>query len=39
MAGSIEVRDLRVTRGSFTLEVDALSIQPREVFALLGSTG
>ena len=39
MAGSIEVRDLRVTRGEFTLEVDELSIQPREVFAILGSTG
>lgn len=39
MAGSIDVRNLRVTRGEFTLEVDELSIVPREVFAILGSTG
>ena len=39
MAGSIEVRNLRVTRGEFTLEVDELSIEPREVFAILGTTG
>ncbi len=39
MAGSIEVHNLRVTRGEFTLEVDELSICPREVFAILGSTG
>lgn len=38
-AGSIEVRNLRVTRGEFTLEVDELFIRPREVFAILGSTG
>ena len=39
MAGSVEVRNLCVTRGDFTLEVDALSIVPGEVFAILGSTG
>ena len=39
MAGSIEVRDLRVERGSFVLEVSRLSVRPREVFAILGSTG
>ena len=39
MAGSIEVRDLRVERGSFVLEVPRLSVRPREVFAILGSTG
>ena len=39
MAGSIEVRDLVVRRGDFTLTVDELHINPREVFAILGSTG
>lgn len=39
MAGSIDVRNLRVTRGDFVLEVDELSIRPNEVFAILGSTG
>ena len=39
MAGSISIRDLTVTRGSFTLRVDALDVEPREVFAILGRTG
>lgn len=39
MAGLIEVQNLRVTRGEFTLEVDGLRIDPREVFAILGTTG
>ena len=39
MAGSIEVRDLVVSRGDFTLRVDRLSVAPREVFAILGETG
>lgn len=39
MAGSISIRDLTVTRGSFTLRVDALDVAPREVFAILGRTG
>ena len=39
MAGSISIRDLTVTRGSFTLWVDELEIAPREVFAILGRTG
>ena len=39
MASSIEVRNLRVERGSFTLEVAELAVRPREVFAILGSTG
>ena len=39
MAGSIEVRNLRVVRGEFTLTVDELAIRKREVFAILGSTG
>ena len=38
-AGLIEVRDLRVSRGEFTLTVDELAIKPGEVFAILGSTG
>lgn len=39
MAGSISIRDLTVTRGSFMLRVDALDVAPREVFAILGRTG
>ena len=39
MAGSVEIRDLRVQRGSFALRVPRLIIEPREVFAILGSTG
>jgi molybdate transport system ATP-binding protein len=38
-AGLIEVRNLRVSRGEFTLTVDELAIKPGEVFAILGSTG
>ncbi|HIW76459.1 MULTISPECIES: ABC transporter ATP-binding protein [Gordonibacter] len=39
MAGRIDVEGLRVKRGSFSLEVDKLSVEPREVFAILGETG
>lgn len=39
VSGSIEIDDLRVVRGSFELTVDRLSIDPREVFAILGKTG
>lgn len=39
MGGSVEVRGLCVHRGSFSLEVGELAIRPREVFAILGSTG
>lgn len=39
MAGSIDVKQLEVTRGEFTLRVDDLRIEPGEVFALLGTTG
>lgn len=39
MPGSIDIEGLRVSRGSFTLSVDRLSIAPREVFAILGTTG
>lgn len=39
MGGSVEVRNLRVRRGSFVLDVPHLAICPREVFAILGSTG
>ena len=39
MAGSIDVENLEVTRGEFTLRVDGLRIEPSEVFAILGTTG
>ena len=39
MAGSIEIRNLRVKRGSFVLDVPALDVHPHEIFAILGSTG
>lgn len=39
MAGSIDVENLEVTRGEFTLHVDGLRIEPGEVFAILGTTG
>lgn len=39
MIGSIDVSNLVVTRGEFTLRVDELHIEPGEVFAILGSTG
>ncbi|MEI3376967.1 MAG: ATP-binding cassette domain-containing protein [Coriobacteriales bacterium] len=39
MAGSIEMRELKVERGSFTLHVSSLDVRPREIFAILGSTG
>lgn len=39
MAGSIEIEDLEALRGSFCLSVSNLRIEPREIFAILGSTG
>lgn len=39
MAGTIDIRDLRVTRGEFLLQVDELSIRAGEIFAILGTTG
>ena len=39
MAGSIDIRDLRVTRGEFTLTVDELSVEAGEIFAIVGTTG
>lgn len=39
MAGSIEIKGLRVRRGAFGLAVDRLSVFPREVFSILGETG
>ena len=39
MAGSIRIDRLLVTRGSFTLRVDELTVSPREIFAILGETG
>ena len=39
MAGSVEIRNLRVRRGAFELAVDRLSVFPREVFSILGETG
>lgn len=39
MAGSIEIRNLRVRRRSFVLDVPALDVHPHEIFAILGSTG
>ena len=39
MAGSIDIRGLRVTRGEFTLTVDELAINAGEIFAILGTTG
>lgn len=37
--GSVRIEGLTVRRGSFQLRVDELFIEPREVFAILGSTG
>lgn len=37
--GSVSVEELVVNRGSFKLRVGELAIKPREVFAILGSTG
>ena len=39
MAGSIDIRGLRVTRGEFTLTVDELLVEAGEIFAILGTTG
>lgn len=37
--GCVSVEELVVNRGSFKLHVGELAIKPREVFAILGSTG
>ena len=37
--GSIEIRDMVACRGSFSLRVDALHIEPHEIFAIVGETG
>ena len=34
MAGRIDIRELRVTRGEFTLAVDDLSVKAGEIFAV-----
>ncbi len=39
MPGRIDIHDLRVTRGDFTLEVNELSVYEGEIFAILGTTG
>lgn len=37
--GSIEVRDMVVRRGSFSLSVESLRVEPHELFAIVGETG
>lgn len=37
--GSIRVRNLLATRGSFSLRVPSLDVQPGQVFAIVGRTG
>ena len=37
--GSIEIRDMVARRGSFSLRVDGLHIEPHEIFAIVGETG
>lgn len=37
--GSIEIRDMVARRGSFSLRVDDLHIEPHEIFAIVGETG
>lgn len=39
MAASICVQNLRVERGDFVLQVDALDVKAGEIFAILGTTG
>lgn len=39
MAGSIEISQLCVRRGAFTLTVDKLKVYSNEIFAILGTTG
>lgn len=39
MAGSVVVEGACARRGSFEMRIDALRIKPREVFAILGTTG
>lgn len=34
--GSIEIRDMVARRGSFSLRVDDLHIEPHEIFAIVG---
>ena len=37
--GSIEIRDMVARRGSFSLRVDELHIEPHDIFAIVGETG
>ena len=37
--GSIEIRDMVARRGSFSLRVDELHIEPHEIFAIVGGDG
>lgn len=37
--GSIEIREMVARRGSFSLRVDELHIEPHEIFAIVGETG
>lgn len=39
MPGSVDILGLRVARGAFELIVDEVHVAPREVFAILGTTG
>lgn len=39
MASAVEIRNLVVTRGVFSLSVEALDISEGSIFAILGSTG
>lgn len=39
MACRVDIRDLRVCRGDFVLQDVSLSVEPREIFAILGQTG
>lgn len=37
--GGIEIRDMVARRGSFSLRVDELHIEPHEIFAIVGEIG
>ncbi|WP_418315248.1 ATP-binding cassette domain-containing protein [Senegalimassilia anaerobia] len=37
--GSIEIREMVARRGSFSLRVDELHIEPHEIFAIVGEAG
>ena len=37
--GSIEIRDMVARRGSFSLRVDEVHIEPHELFAIVGGDG